>query len=292
MRRTAWLVSSFICLLLCHVPALAEKNLKTAWVENDIRNIERFLPALSRTDDHTLREFEEVIGKAAYATDLGFGASTFSFRVPGEYIYFNVKGLAVNGTIARFSIRISAGKDSWPKIRPILITAWTRNTKLAFEEGTYEIGYYREYPSLLENYKTTVASQLGSMKSLSVPPELRNSYEHLVSIDNNSVVGFGGCGYSGTRPVGKTSIDQLLSAQRIDLIENVLRGYNRGGRVYALLALQDLERSGVELSADTQNAIRVVRELEIEIDTCSGCFRQYKTAKEIIKDLQEERRLL
>ena len=58
---------------------------------------------------------------------------------------------------------------------------------------------------------------------------------------------------------------------------------NSGGRVYAL-ALLEIKRSGIELSDQTLQSLRVVSELEIPIDTCSGCIHEYKRARAVIND--------
>jgi hypothetical protein len=67
-------------------------------------------------------------------------------------------------------------------------------------------------------------------------------------------------------------MNALVEARRIDLVVNVLRGYNPGGRVYALLALQHLGRSGFSVSQSVAATMRRVQNLKVPVSTCFGCF--------------------
>jgi hypothetical protein len=54
------------------------------------------------------------------------------------------------------------------------------------------------------------------------------------------------------------------------MVENILRGYNPGGRMYAVLALLTTQRKGTQLSAESQKSIRTVLHLDIRIESYSG----------------------
>ena len=90
--------------------------------------------------------------------------------------------------------------------------------------------------------------------------------------------------YGGVTPRGKTTIDALVKANRIDLIGNILMGYNPGGRMYAALAFIAMQRKGIQLSPDVIQALQVVRAMDLELETCDGCIVSHKTAKQIISD--------
>ncbi len=277
------IMSLFILILLLSVSSLAQNRdeLKTEWLSKDIESIRQLLPKLEQTDP-TLQSLEKLFGRAPELTELGFGASTFAFSKPGGYTSVRVTGLAVNGRIGHY--RIGIGSGSWEKIRNHIIQTWNASSQLTFAEDGYGIGYHKEYPTVVVEYKEAVRSQLGDLKNVTVPSDLQDAYEELISLGNISVFGIGGCNYSGARPRGKTAIDKIVKASREDLIENILRGYNPGGRMYALLALLELQKNGSKLSAETQNAMRVIRELELDIETCSGCIHGFKTAQKIISE--------
>ncbi|HXQ69326.1 MAG TPA: hypothetical protein VN844_02520 [Pyrinomonadaceae bacterium] len=215
--------------------------------------------------------------------DLGFGAKSFVFSVPGGYTHFSVDGIAVNDRIAKCRIK-ARGSTSWAMIRTFMIDAWKAVGPPEFEEAESGIRRDYEYPSVLAEYKSLVAARLGPMKSVQVPSDLKSGYEYLISLDENSVVGRGACDYGGSLPIGLTLMTDLVKAGRVDLIENILRGYNPGGRVYALLVLLKLKRKGMKLSDQTLQSMRVVSDLEIPIETCSGCIHWNQTAKAIITD--------
>jgi hypothetical protein len=99
----------------------------------------------------------------------------------------------------------------------------------------------------------------------------------------NSRVGMGICGLRGPVLEGKTSIDALVKAGRMDLIENVLRGYNPGGRAFAAIALLKMEERGVKLAPKVKKTIEKVRALDVPITTCSGCIvKSGLKAKDVI----------
>lgn len=86
---------------------------------------------------------------------------------------------------------------------------------------------------------------------------------------------------SGTHP--NEAIESLVNAQRVDLLENVLRGYNPGARVLASLALLELEKSGVQLSGRTHTAIDAVMNLNIELHACVYDMCSHVTAREAMR---------
>ena len=279
-------ISSLLMLSLClHSSARSLDDVKKEWITKDVELIGRLLPALARTDP-SLESLEKIFGREPNEqNELGFGARTFSFSNPGGYTYFTVNGFAFNGKLGYYRVGVDRSSD-WSKIRTFIIQAWKVNGQLPFTERESGITYYREYGQVVRDYKEAVRLQVGELKSVTVPRRLSDAYEYLLSLGNSSVVGSHGCDYGGVDPYGKTAIDQIVASGRIDLIENILKGYNPGGRMYALLALLKLRQNGTELSDETQNAIRVILNLDIGIETCSGCLHMDKRAKEIVSDWQ------
>lgn len=83
-------------------------------------------------------------------------------------------------------------------------------------------------------------------------------------------------------PTGKEAIDRIIRAGRFDLIENILRGYNPGGRVYAALALKAWVQKGRKLTPVETELIQKIASLDTPIDTCFGCLFGSETAGEIL----------
>jgi len=259
------------------------ERLRADWLAMDVANIERLLPELKRNEPLTLPVLEQIFGGPPAADELGFGGRTFTFRKPGGYGSLTVSGFVFNDRIGYYEIKVSYS-SRLSTIKTVILDTWKRNTDLEFTETNSSIAHKRQSPDVVTDYKTAVAAQLGAMEPVSVPPELRGSYELLISLGKNSVISNDVCGYGAVTPPGKNAIDALVKANRVDLISNVLRGYNPGGRVYAWLALFAAMRKGASISADTARAMDVVRTLDITLDSCSGCFGSQGTAQQIIND--------
>src|SRR5262249_9721041 len=137
------------------------------------------------------------------------------------------------------------------RVRTEIIRAWGENGLPKFKESDGTLYVVKKYDDVIRKDKAAVSSELGAMKPVTVPEDLAESYEYLASPLENSVVGVDGCDVAGVVPWGKTSIDSIVKERRVDLLENILRGFNPGGRVYAVMALKDLQRNGTKLSQDT-----------------------------------------
>lgn len=286
---------SFCLLLLCvHVSAAQEeKTVRADWLANDVANIERILPQLKQNEPLTVAALETIFSwpDANKRVDwrggdkgLGFGGQTFVFSKPGGYAYLRVTGFAFNDTIGNYSIALDTSSASWPMIKSVLIDVWKRNGGPEFTEGRDGIRHDREFANVIDDYKKAVAEQLGEVRLVNVPPRLKNDYELLITLGRNSVVGQDACDYAGITPRGKEAIDAIVNASRPDLLANILKGYNPGGRVYAAVALTAMQRKGAKLPADTLHALEVVRNLDLLLDTCEGCSHSFKTAKTIIDE--------
>jgi hypothetical protein len=79
-------------------------------------------------------------------------------------------------------------------------------------------------------------------------------------------------------------MDRLVKANRLDLIANILKGYNPSGRMYAALALIAMQRKGIGLPPGLLRALKVVRNMVIQLETCNGCIVTPKPPKLIIAD--------
>ncbi|HKY26938.1 MAG TPA: hypothetical protein VJM12_03235 [Pyrinomonadaceae bacterium] len=278
-------IAFVFCLLLCGHVALAQEKkepVQADWLAKDVAHIERFLPQLQR-EPLTLAKLETIFGERHFDyTDLGFGGRTFTFSKPGGYTSLRVNGFAFNDTIGRYEISLDC--SSWAKISSVLIEAWKRSSDLEFKEWKEGIYYEREFPDVIAEFKKTIGAQLGELQPVTVPRHLKDTYEELVALGRNSRIGSGPCGYGGVTPIGKTAIDTLVAANRLDLIGNILKGYNPGGRMYAALALIAMQRKGIELPPDLRQALEVVRTMDIRLETCSGCIVSSKTPKLIIAE--------
>ncbi len=286
MRRIA-ATSLFLLLTLAFASASfaqKAKKLRVEWLAEDVASI-KLIPKLMPIESRTMEDIRAVFGKniGDDEKNLGFGAGRFTFSKGSGYTSLYVDAFTLNGSIEYYEIGIRGDSEDWPRIRGDIIKAWLENGGPEFEENSEGLAYRKMLDAGFQAYKNVVAAELGQMKAVDVPANLKDYYEVLIAPLSDLMIGFGGCGYGGGVPYGRQAIDALVKAKRTDLIENVLRGYNPGGRVYAALALLEMKKQGARLSSDTQSAINRIKSLDIELETCSGCIVTPKTAREILE---------
>lgn len=211
--------------------------------------------------------------------DLGFGASTFDIGRGHGYTGLYVEGFVFKGTIGFYRLSIRWSSESWPRIRQHIIELWKQNHGPSFSESEMGLVHEETNDSVLLRYKSAVSAELGEMKQADVPDELKSALDYLTSPMANRAFG---------DTVGEMAINALVHAKRVDLIENVLRGFNPGGRVFAALALLKLSKSGgLVLSPETISTIAKVRNLDISIPTVRGCLVSHRTASDILSESEE-----
>jgi hypothetical protein len=260
------------------------RKLEVTWLAKDFRAVE-LIPNLLLADHQTLETIRATLGEntSVEEEDLGFGARRVGFSKANGYTLLSVNLFTLNQTIEDYNITVRGNSDTWPQIRSYIIDAWTKNGGPEFKESASGLSYRRPVDPEFAAYKKAVALELGEMRAAMAPAALKDDYEYLISPRENSVVGYGGCGYGGMTPAGKQAIDALMKAHRIDLVENVLKGYNPGGRVYAAIALLEMGKQGLPLSDEARTTIEKIKGLDIKIETCSGCIGFHRTAKEILE---------
>lgn len=286
--RAAATIAVFIA--CTHLNVFAQKDkFHQEWLAADVAAIQSILPRVMPVETKTLADIKAIFPTPRYdgGTDLGFGARQITFSKSGGYTYLRIDLFTLNGAIENYAIAVDSDSRSWPQIRNALVDAWRKSGGPQFEENDHALFYQKSFDPQFDRYKKAVATELGVLRGVQVPAELKSAYEYLISPLHNSVVGSGGCGFAGITPEGKKAIDALMKANRVDLVENVLRGFNPGGRVYAALALLSLKNSGRPLSHETQITIKKISSLDIKIGTCAGCLLGSRTAKEILKSADQ-----
>lgn len=259
--------------------------IKKEWLDKDVNNL-KILSELTPIETSSFEKIEKIIKSDESDSGVGFGTRTPYFSIYGGYTTLNVRGLVFKGSIIQIKVSVSSGL-SWSKVKPFIIEGWKQNSQSEFIESENEIYYERTFPDVLELYKTSVGNELGQMKAVNVPSELKEEYELLTDPFENSIIANGGCGYGGSMPEGKIAINAIVEAKRIDLLENILKGYNPGGRIYAALALLKMEKRGVKIGTDVKTTISKLKSLDVSIATCAGCIVSYRTAKQILSTPDE-----
>lgn len=270
--------------LLLPLNCLAQNSepLEKKYLDKDmeaLKLLSRLVPPINRS----LESISKVMGPAAFEDDRGFGATDYTFGIGNGYTSLSVYAFFYKDKVIRYKVSVYYPKE----VKPIIINAWKQNTDVNFKETKDHLYYEESFPEVLEDFKKEVTRELGNMKPVNVPADLAESYKYLISPTENSAFGYGGCGYGGSILQGRKAINLIVKANRIDLLENILRGHNPGGRVYAALSLLEMEKQGLKLSFDAQNGIRKISDLNIKIETCSGCIISHNTAKQLIETPKE-----
>lgn len=278
--------------------AQKQEPLREDWLSEDIENL-KLISTLLPIENQSLEKLAQTLEQKVFANNqeiklidasdnYGFGYKHFNYRKGGGYCYLAVEGFVFENKYAYYNFGVDCSSDKWKYIRSKIIDGWLKNGGTKFEETKDGIFIERKFDEVFQGYKNAVNKKLGEMKSVNIPTNLSEYYNYLTSPMINSVVGSGGCDYAGITPQGKEAIDLFVKAKRIDLLENILRGYNPGGRVYALIALTKLKNKGKKLSAETLETMDKVLNLDIEIEICRGCVHYYHNTKEVlVKNLSE-----
>jgi hypothetical protein len=296
MRRIAGIGWAVLASLSMTVVSFAhhDEQLNPERVAKDIEAV-RLLSQLVPIENKSVEIIKTIMGTNTGVSeqDLGFGAKRVRLIQANNYTLFGVDVLTFNGTIGSYEISVKGDFKFYPRLGEQIIRVWRESGGPEFSESDYGLASRKRFDSVLQSYQRAVGVVLGEPSRLEIPAELKEHYEYLISPLHNSTVGAGGCGIRGAPLEGRIAINALVDAGRIDLIENVLRGYNPGGRVYAILALLRMKKEGRALSAGTQNTIDRLLDLPIKVSTCFGCnMADHPTAKQAILDMYDGRALL
>jgi len=263
-----------------------------AWVTKDVEAakwIAKIMPVEKRSFSRLLSILK--VDKPSEDEWYGFGARRFYIGHGNGYTSFYVDAFTFSGKVGYYKVGVQCYSKEWPQIKQLVIDAWKTSGGPEFTEDEQGGFFYsRTFEGVVNEYKSAVESYLGKMRPVSIPENLEPYYRLLISPMHKSEIGDGICGLpapNGPPPVleGREAIDALVAAKRIDLLENVLIGYNPGGRVYAAIELLRMRRTGEKLSKSTQKNIRKVMALPVRLTTCRGCFVSGGlTAREIVKD--------
>ena len=272
-----WLFSSLTLTLFYPVSCAAQKQpLNPEWLAADYGSIE-LVSLLSSPEPLTTQRIRDILRvEGDGEEDLGFGASLFDIGKGHGYTSLYVEGFVFRGAIGVYSVGIRASRENWPQIRERVIDLWKQNHGPDFDVTDTGLVHTEMNHEVLRRYQSSVSAELGEMRRADVPAELNKAFDYLTSPVGNRAIG---------DSVGERAIASLLNSERVDLLENVLRGFNPSGRVYAALALLKLsKKNGFALSDDTVSTIAKVSNLDIPIITVRGCIVNSRTAKEIFSE--------
>jgi len=222
-------------------------------------------------------------GKYIRQYDWDFGAHKIMIARQFGYLRVFIEVIALDHKIGFSKISITKlSPELWSSFRKAFEDLETHDS-VQFTERKYYIDYQYAFNEIAAFHYQSVSDQLGPMSQIDIASDLKNAYEYLVSPFENSEVSETGCGYATEIPEGKAAMDILIKNDRVDLIRNVLRGYNPGARILAAITLLRMQRHGLELEPETINTIRVVGELRTPINVCEGIIKEGAKGKDVMR---------
>ncbi len=264
------------------ISAQKQEKLEKKWLAKDI-NLLKLIPKLLPPEIQTKESLEKIFGDKNQEHEVEFGAKFLENGSSGGYTSFRVSVYSYKNSIVSYKISASTSQNSWNLIKPHFIEAWSQIAQVPFQETDRGIFYEYKNEAILQDYKKSIGLYLGEIKQSEIPADLKDAYDYLTAPFNNIEVSTTGCGYSGESPKGKKMIELFIKAGRFDLIENILKGYNQGGRAYAVIALLKLKKNGLKLSNETEQTIEKIIELDTRIESCSGCLGFSTTVKKLLQ---------
>lgn len=264
----------FVC--AAHVSTMAQAEpLVSEWVNDDIKGVLSVVQLIP-FEKQNLEKVKASLQKdwGVEETDLGFGAKYLELEKGQGYTKGYIYALIYDGRVAQYEAGIESHSEAWPRISQRINDKWKESNGPEVPMEEHGLAFRRTLANVLHDYRARVAVALGPLNDAEVPKELIKSYVTLTDPMENSTI-------SGTHQ--NDEIQALLTSQRIDLLENVLRAYNPGARVLAALALLELEKSGRQLSSKTRLTANKVLHLRIGLHACFYDMCSTLTARELLQ---------
>jgi hypothetical protein len=263
-------------LILLSFPCRAQQRepLNQEWLAKDYASME-LISLLASPAPLTTQKILDILGVRDKAEeDLGFGATRFNVRKGNGYTSLSVEAFVFKGRIGSYKLQLDSSRESWSRIRERMIGLWRQHNGPGFDKGESGLIHVARDDSVLRKYQAAVSAELGEMQAAAIPSELQKSFDSLTQ-----PMGIDSVGGSA----GEMAIAALVNAERFDLLENVVRGFNPNGRIYAARELLKLSKEGrLVLSADTLSVIAKISNLDIKIRRVFGCIVNHTDAKEIL----------
>lgn len=225
-----------------------------------IRGAERVVASIRRERGAALDE--ELSSETRRDT---FGMSTRGWGASGGDLSCRVIVHHHSGEVLGWFAECSGGRHTWAAARSEyerhLVKLKVRGDALHAEDT---------FPDVARRADAERGRLLGTVEPADVPRALRPAYETLTSRFEPLFFSRTWCGKGGGPTPGGLAMKALSDAARLDLIRQVLRGPNEGGR---LLAAEELLVQGVANQADKETIV-VLRQLTPVVETCAGgCSR-------------------
>ncbi len=299
MKTNKYIIIIILLFSIVDVVNAQEKGFNKEWLRIDKKVFLSLSEYISR-GEFKMKPFEEdIIGiEVATQSRLWYGCERTTALQFGGYIGNSIFIASKNEKLFYFKVLfdIKATKavkriaESDEGIERILMNKWKLLTykskdSLGNDIKIEQYQFLYENKGLKKSFTKSIDNYLGEKTLVEVDSSLIESYSLLMNSSN--IYNYGEyCQTKGVKPSGRIAIEELINAKRFDLIKNVLRGYNPEGRAYAIEALVKYHsKNKTNLDEDDKQVIQKLTKSHLSVYTCTGCFIEKKSYKEIYTDL-------
>lgn len=273
----AFLVAVVILFEMSFSAAARDEKIDPVKLADQLKALEQvagLFPVENKTPEDLrkgLRAFSQRERPAPDKPEFGFGWTREVYSNVGEYFALQVSVFFFEGKLAHFEIKCLKWYSQWDVVGKDVLKKWKDVGLPDYTVGQTEIHYSTSNEALIGNYQAAVASKLGEIPPRTVPLELLNDYNLLISPFELGTIG-DACGDGAVRSPQRLAILKLVKAGRYDLISDVLRGFSPSGRVYALISLEIARKKGIKLPVSTSEIMEKVEALPLLFKICRGCI--------------------
>lgn len=225
-----------------------------------------------------------------------FGLVQTTFRKGDHYVRIELTLTSFDDSLAHYKLQITSNSIGGSLLyHSQIIHALDRAISLAWQQTTGEkngdsdeVLEHEEFEDVLNAYSRKIISGSGTLSAVQVPQNLVVHYATLVS--DGKAYSTTSEGFALDTSGNRVSINELNTSNamhelivndRIDLVENVLDGYNPMGRIHAIRELEELG-----LAASPINKPKIAR-IFILNEAISFCGKQL-TSKQYYKLLTKD----
>lgn len=265
--------------------ATAAEPLNEEWVARDVAVARRIAGALPETK---LADFLKKLEASSTEEDrtIGFGARRLRLALYGGYTTTWVTVVSWGGGVGPIDVFCHEGKEEiWAALRDRITGAYKGKEPAVGETGLRVAVGHRADPDGFREERTKV---LGPPLKIDPDPALEKAYLLLWSPLSDLVYGRM-YGEGGDPPDGRDAVEKILAHERgAGLLDDILRGPNPEGRLYAAEALLRLERNGGKLDEQVRKDIAWVRKSDVKIRVCRGCLVSWEPAAKPLEEMLED----
>lgn len=272
------------CSLVLAALAGAEEALDEEWVASDVAAARRVAGALSETK---LPTFLEKLGSASTEEDrdIGFGARRLRLAVYGGYTTTWVTVVSWDGGVGPLEVSCHEEAEVWAGIRDRIKAEYKGHEPEVGDTGLrVRVGAQADP----EGFRRERNRVLGPPLAIDPHPSLEEAYLLLWSPTSDLVYGWMH-GEGGDPPPGRNAVERILGhEQGPALLDDILRGPNPEGRLYAAEALLRIEKKGRKLGEQVRKSIDRVRKSGVKIHVARGCEVSWEPAAEPLREMLED----